>query len=440
MLALGAVALANGLPPGGTFIDDDGNVHEGNIEAIAAAGITRGCNPAEGNTKYCPSSDLNRGQMAAFLRRAFEYPTSTVDFFIDDDGSTFEADINAIAQVGVTQGCNPAGGNTRYCPDELVRRDQMASFFARALDLPPIQPPPPIDPPPMGGELEVVFVAVRQGDAAIYQGACGDVGVIDVNRFRAGDVLTALDTYASRDLKWIASSGYDADHLGGIVDLATTAGVSVGTFFDRGGDRTVKDTATYRTYYDYVTGLRDRAPVDIGDTFTLCTGADQVTFTVISQGTDGTAIGGIPVTEENDRGLCLHVEYGDFDLATCGDINGTDAGGRTNIETPAAAAIGDVEVVNINHHGSSYSSNQTWVNTLDAEVAVVSVGENGFGHPSSTVMARWQASGALTFQTNSTTVSTGLVDGDIQIVTNGATTFMYAASASGRSGSMPLAP
>ena len=271
----------------------------------------------------------------------------------------------------------------------------------------------------------MVFVAVRQGDAAIYQGACGDVGVIDVNRYRAGDVLAALDTYASRNLKWIAASGYDADHLGGIIDLAESPGVTVGTFYDRGGDRTVKDTATYRTYYDYVTGLGDRQPVDIGDTFTLCTGADTVTFTVISQGTDGTAIGGVPVTEENDRGLCLHVEYGDFDLATCGDINGTDAGSRTDVETPAAAAIGDVEVVKINHHGSSYSSNQTWVNTLNAEVAVVSVGKNSYGHPSATVMNRWQASGAITFQTNSTTVSTGLIDGNIQIRTNGTNTFTY---------------
>jgi hypothetical protein len=42
-----------GATPGGTFTDDNGNVHEGNIEAIAADGITRGCNPPV-NTSYCP--------------------------------------------------------------------------------------------------------------------------------------------------------------------------------------------------------------------------------------------------------------------------------------------------------------------------------------------------------------------------------------------------
>ncbi len=45
LLMVVGVALANGLPPGGTFTDDNGNVHEGNIEAIAAEGITKGCNP-----------------------------------------------------------------------------------------------------------------------------------------------------------------------------------------------------------------------------------------------------------------------------------------------------------------------------------------------------------------------------------------------------------
>jgi hypothetical protein len=44
---------ASGLEPGGTFTDDNGSLHEPDIEAVAAAGITRGCNPPA-NTEYCP--------------------------------------------------------------------------------------------------------------------------------------------------------------------------------------------------------------------------------------------------------------------------------------------------------------------------------------------------------------------------------------------------
>ncbi len=84
------MALAADLPPGGSFYDDDGNVHEGGIEAIAAEGITLGCNPPD-NTIFCPGDSVTRGQMAAFLARALGLPDAATDFFADDDGTTFEA-------------------------------------------------------------------------------------------------------------------------------------------------------------------------------------------------------------------------------------------------------------------------------------------------------------------------------------------------------------
>jgi glucose/arabinose dehydrogenase len=142
-------ALAD-LPPGGTFTDDDGNTHEGAIEAISAEEITRGCNPPFGD-RYCPEEPVTRGQMAAFLRRALNLAPSNQDFFSDDDNSTFEADINAIAQDGITKGCNPPT-NDQYCPDDAVSRDQMASFLARARGLAQIVPPPR---PPLAWEVVV---------------------------------------------------------------------------------------------------------------------------------------------------------------------------------------------------------------------------------------------------------------------------------------------
>ena len=51
------------------FVDDDGNTHEDNIEIIAALGITLGCNPPD-NDRYCPSRPVTRAQMSAFLGRA----------------------------------------------------------------------------------------------------------------------------------------------------------------------------------------------------------------------------------------------------------------------------------------------------------------------------------------------------------------------------------
>lgn len=54
--------------------------------------------------------------------------------FVDDDPSIFESDIEKIAAGRTTLGCNPPA-NDRFCPDDLVTREVMAAFLARALDL-----------------------------------------------------------------------------------------------------------------------------------------------------------------------------------------------------------------------------------------------------------------------------------------------------------------
>ena len=113
------------------FVDDQGSTFEDDINALAQAGIARGCNPPD-NDAFCPNDYVTRGQMAAFLNRAFGYQATTVDHFADDDSNTFENDINTIAQNSITKGCNPPK-NDRYCPDGLVLRGPMAAFLARAI-------------------------------------------------------------------------------------------------------------------------------------------------------------------------------------------------------------------------------------------------------------------------------------------------------------------
>jgi hypothetical protein len=71
--------------------------------------------------------------MAAFLVRALRYTDDGGgDLFADDDGSVFEDDIDRLATAGVTRGCNPPD-NDRFCPTSIVTRGQMAAFLHRAL-------------------------------------------------------------------------------------------------------------------------------------------------------------------------------------------------------------------------------------------------------------------------------------------------------------------
>jgi glucose/arabinose dehydrogenase len=109
------------------FTDDNGIVGESSINALAEAGITGGCAP----NLFCPTRPVTRAQMAIFLVNAIvpPLPPTATDFFDDDDGKTGESSINALAAAGLTGGC----GTRRYCPTSNVTREQMAAFLHRAL-------------------------------------------------------------------------------------------------------------------------------------------------------------------------------------------------------------------------------------------------------------------------------------------------------------------
>lgn len=127
------------LPPSSrdAFSDDDGLSAEPDINALAAAGVTSGCEPG----RYCAGQRVRRDQMATFLANGFDIARSRVDFFADDNGNTHVTAISGLAATGVTAGCNAL--QSRYCPNRWISRAQMATFLARALKL---APRTPVDP------------------------------------------------------------------------------------------------------------------------------------------------------------------------------------------------------------------------------------------------------------------------------------------------------
>jgi S-layer family protein len=114
------------------FIDDNGNFHEPNIEAIAALGITRGCNPPLVD-RYCPAKDVTRAEMAAFLIAALgEQPAPSAGTFPDvPAGQWFTGYVERLAQLGITTG----NADGTYGPERPVTRAEMAVFLDRAFQL-----------------------------------------------------------------------------------------------------------------------------------------------------------------------------------------------------------------------------------------------------------------------------------------------------------------
>lgn len=107
---------------------DTSGTHAAAIDALAQAGITKGCSA----TEFCPRDPITRGEMARMLVRAFDPPRTTEKFF-DDVHAAQRTVVNRLAASGIAAGCQRP--LTAFCPSASVTRAQTAVFIARAMDL-----------------------------------------------------------------------------------------------------------------------------------------------------------------------------------------------------------------------------------------------------------------------------------------------------------------
>ncbi len=117
------------------------------IETIFHAGITSGCSP----TQYCPGAAVSRDQMSIFIAKGIArsgdgVPSSgtvlSASYDCSSGGNSLFTDVSPtdafckhvhyIAAQNVTLGC----GVVMYCPSDIVTRDAMASFIAKAIVAP----------------------------------------------------------------------------------------------------------------------------------------------------------------------------------------------------------------------------------------------------------------------------------------------------------------
>lgn len=108
----------------------DNNVFARYVNTIYGLGITTGC--SSGN--YCPDQNVNRAQMAAFLVRAAEGEPAancTVAPFADVPATDAMCKyIKRAKELAIIGSC----GNNNYCPTQNITRAQMAAFLIRAVE------------------------------------------------------------------------------------------------------------------------------------------------------------------------------------------------------------------------------------------------------------------------------------------------------------------
>jgi competence protein ComEC len=232
---------------------------------------------------------------------------------------------------------------------------------------------------PLDETLTVRFLDVGQGDAALI--SCGgqhlliDGGPSDASQM----IYAVLGNLGITRLDYIVLTHADSDHSGGVP--AALQAATCGRFFCS------VTTADNRAWASTVTRL-DAQGVGIevpcpGDTFFL--GGATVTF-----------LG--PVTEaldSNNNSLVLRIDYGATSFLFTGDAEDAEESDLVYSGADLAA-----DVLKVGHHGSKYSSTDSFLLRVSPTYAVVSVGENSYGHPTEEALSRLESCGAQVLRTD----------------------------------------
>lgn len=91
---------------------------------------------------------------------------------------------------------------------------------------------------------------------------------------------------------------------------------------------------------------------------------------------------------DNDASLSVLASAGVFDVLITGDMD-------SQVEEILSEEkhLSDVEVLVVGHHGSLYSTSTDFLKEITPQVAVISVGDNSYGHPTQEVLDRLDAAG-----------------------------------------------
>ncbi|MYA84677.1 MAG: hypothetical protein F4Y12_03730 [Acidimicrobiaceae bacterium] len=107
---------------------DAGQWWAAHVERLAELGITVGCGAEP--ARYCPDDPVTRAQTASFLKRAFRLDLAPPAGFTDTHGNHHAAAIDALHAAGITKGCSAEV--LEFCPDRVTTRIEMALFVDRA--------------------------------------------------------------------------------------------------------------------------------------------------------------------------------------------------------------------------------------------------------------------------------------------------------------------
>ena len=93
-----------------------------------------------------------------------------------------------------------------------------------------------------------------------------------------------------------------------------------------------------------------------------------------------------PCAGQEDGSMIVLASIGDYDTLVPGDVDTT-----AEAKFLSTCTYPDIELLFVGHHGSKRSTGDAWLDAIAPDVAIISVGYNSYGHPTSDTLERLQA-------------------------------------------------
>jgi len=287
--------------------------------------------------------------------------------------------------------------------------------------------------------LRVHFIDVGQGDAILVEFPNGTRMMVDAGHRRAQRQLSEYlnsNIFAgvagnNRRIDYLVFTHSDADHIGNGSYLLQN--YNVGTVYRPPSFTT--DEITRRHYYHYygyylqgITPPTEHNTVGWRETTRdMYIYADYVLMN--SAGDRDKSIGGVyvrwlaPVSmfwqtsntsfQRNNISTIISLEYNDRTILLTGDATRYTESEALELSTFPR----NIDVLQVGHHGSNSSSSPVFLTALNPTYAIISVGQNTYGHPTDRVLRQLRNYGGI----ESHRIYTTLRNGNIVAVVDSAT-------------------